>query len=181
MVLRLSKPSTDGACSCSISQYLRPISPEAVGVIYNESGKRAGINVRPEGKFDHHTEAKIRYPFHGHECRDTLVTLSRKAEVPEAVANFFIGHHPASCNALSMNLRLFSHSFNAEIEPTFLLPIPSNGRARLASFTFSLPSHGVNSSVGTFWDCFELSSHTKAPLPPVLALRYCPTTTNHSF
>ncbi len=69
-----------------------PISPEAVGVIYNESGKRAGINVRPEGKFDHHTGAKIRYPFHGHECRDSLVTLSRKAGVPEAVANFFIGH-----------------------------------------------------------------------------------------
>ena len=69
-----------------------PLTARAVSVIYNTAGKKAGVNVRPEGTFDHHTGPSIRYPFHGHEVRDTLVTLSRGAGVPEAVANFFIGH-----------------------------------------------------------------------------------------
>jgi hypothetical protein len=72
----------------------RPISPEAVSVIYNEAGKRAGVNVRPAGaKLDHRSGASIRYPFHGHEVRDHLVTIARGLDVPEAVANFFIGHN----------------------------------------------------------------------------------------
>ena len=64
----------------------RPIRPYLVSKIFRDLGVRTGINVRPTEKPDKYKGASIRYPFHSHEVRDTLVTIGRKAGVDAARA-----------------------------------------------------------------------------------------------
>ena len=70
----------------------RSISPATVGQTFRGSGKRAKVNVHrgpPMGDFK---GARLRYPFHSHEVRDTMITLARRVKADLAAANFFTGH-----------------------------------------------------------------------------------------
>lgn len=70
----------------------KPIESWTVSEIFRECGKEAGQNVKPMEKLAPYKGARRRYPFHSHECRDTLITIARRAGVELAVANFFCGH-----------------------------------------------------------------------------------------
>lgn len=76
-----------------LNQYDEPISPETISRIFTEAGKRAGINKMDQRvKLPEFKYASIRYPFHSHEVRDTLVTTAKKVGADIMVANFLIGH-----------------------------------------------------------------------------------------
>ena len=71
-------------------QYSDPLKGAGIGHIFRDGGKRAGVNVY-NGPTLAFKGARVRFPFHSHEVRDTLRTLARgKADV--AVAEFCIGH-----------------------------------------------------------------------------------------
>lgn len=59
--------------------------------MFNLSGKRAGVNVKNGVEKLPYKGARIRYPFHAHECRDTMITLAR-GNVDVAVPKFLTGH-----------------------------------------------------------------------------------------
>ena len=69
-----------------------PISPAAVGQIFRGAGKRAKINVHRGQPTSDFRGARLRYPFHSHEVRDTMITLARRAKADVDAANFFTGH-----------------------------------------------------------------------------------------
>lgn len=53
----------------------KPMDSTRVARTFNESGKRAGVNLTTgnlQGSMN-------RYPFHSHECRDTLITTAKRA------------------------------------------------------------------------------------------------------
>lgn len=76
-----------------VDQNDEPLDPRRVSVIFREAGVRAGINVRDASlPMEQFRGARIRYPFHSHEVRDTMITLARSAKADAAAANFFVGH-----------------------------------------------------------------------------------------
>lgn len=75
-----------------LNKYGQPISAGYVGMIFREAGKLAGVNVPPTLKLAKYQGATIRYPFHAHQARDTLITLRQRAHVDRAVVDFFAGH-----------------------------------------------------------------------------------------
>lgn len=75
-----------------VTDYGTPIEPAYVTQLFRTYGIRAGVNLVPREKMPKFKGAARRYPFHSHECRDTLVTLGRRAKVDMAVVNFFVGH-----------------------------------------------------------------------------------------
>jgi hypothetical protein len=70
----------------------RPIRPQTVSNVYREVGKRAAVNVPGGARMGQFKGARIRYPFHSHEVRDTLVTLARSCKADVEVAQFLTGH-----------------------------------------------------------------------------------------
>ena len=70
----------------------RPISSATVGRIFRDAGKRARVNIHIGNGVEDFKWARLRYLFHAHECRDTLITLARRAKADVAAANFFTGH-----------------------------------------------------------------------------------------
>ncbi len=70
-----------------------PINASSITNIYREVGKRAGLNVSNGAKVEQFRGARIRYPFHSHEVRDTLVTLARSCHADVSVAQFVTGHN----------------------------------------------------------------------------------------
>jgi len=70
----------------------RPLRSAAVGRIFRDTGKRANVNHRNGDKLESFKGARLRYPFHSHECRDTMITLARRMKADVAAANFFAGH-----------------------------------------------------------------------------------------
>jgi hypothetical protein len=68
------------------------LRPHYVTNLFEFYGVRSGVNVVPEEKVPRFKGAWRRYPFRSHECRDTLITLGRRAKVDSAVVNFFVGH-----------------------------------------------------------------------------------------
>lgn len=71
-------------------QYSDRLNGAGIGQIFRDAGKRAGVNVC-NGPTPAFKGARVRFPFHSHEVRDTLRTLARgRADV--AVAEFCIGH-----------------------------------------------------------------------------------------
>lgn len=96
--IRIYPPKSPKQLSISdpiyVSKWVRRLRPPNVCELFRDSGKRAGVNILPE-EFDHperYKGARIRYPFHSHEARDTLITIARRLKVDIAVANFFTGH-----------------------------------------------------------------------------------------
>jgi hypothetical protein len=87
-------PSPD-VLPCSDAVYLdlfgRGIKPDGVGTVFRNCGKRAGANVHSGPMPARYKGARVRYPFHSHEVRDTLRTLARGRADVEA-AEFFVGH-----------------------------------------------------------------------------------------
>ena len=75
-----------------LNKYGKPITPGYIGEIFREAGKLAGVNVSPQTKLAKYQGATMRYPFHAHQARDTLITLRQKARVDRAVVDFFAGH-----------------------------------------------------------------------------------------
>ena len=69
-----------------------PISPALVGQVFRGAGKRAKVNVHNGAPLGDFKGARLRYPFHSHEVRDTMITLARRAKADVAAANFFTGH-----------------------------------------------------------------------------------------
>ena len=85
----ISSSPTDFARSDPIylTRYGGALDPDEVGQIFRVSGKRAGSNVHLGPKPNDFKGAKIRYPWHSHEVRDTIRTLARgRADV--VVAEF---------------------------------------------------------------------------------------------
>ncbi|HLQ03966.1 MAG TPA: hypothetical protein VK114_04120, partial [Nitrososphaerales archaeon] len=70
----------------------RPLRPSYIATMFNRFGQRAGVNVRPRDDLPKGKEAKRRYPFHGHEVRDTAITLARTVKADREVVEFFCGH-----------------------------------------------------------------------------------------
>lgn len=69
------------------------INSGLVSTIFRKAGKRAGVNIRNhEPNMQELKGSSIRYPFHSHEVRDTLITLARRVKADTAAANFFAGH-----------------------------------------------------------------------------------------
>jgi len=75
-----------------LNKYGQPISPGYIGIIFRDAGKMAGVNVPPSVAPGKYQGATIRYPFHCHQARDTLITLRQRARVDRAVVDFFAGH-----------------------------------------------------------------------------------------
>lgn len=75
-----------------LADYGSAINSPMVTRIFTECGKMAGVNVVPEMEFERYQGAKIRYPYHSHEVRDTLVTLHRRCGVDKPVVDFLVGH-----------------------------------------------------------------------------------------
>ena len=75
-----------------VTDYNTPIEPEYVTKLFRIYGVRAGVNLVPQASLPNYKGASRRYPFHSHECRDTLVTIGRRVGVDMAVVNFFVGH-----------------------------------------------------------------------------------------
>lgn len=75
-----------------LNQNRDPIKPGTVCQVFNLSGKRAGVNVRSGDEKLPYKGARIRYPFHSHECRDTMITLAR-GKVDVTVPKFLTGHN----------------------------------------------------------------------------------------
>jgi integrase len=75
-----------------LNQRLGPIRPSNAWQVFNLSGKRAGINVRSGDEKQPYKGARVRYPFHSHECRDTMITLAR-GKVDVAVPKYLTGHN----------------------------------------------------------------------------------------
>jgi len=75
-----------------VYDYGPPLAAGYVCKVFRDWGKVAGVNQTPEERVARYHGASIRYPFHSHECRDTLVTLGRRVGVDLAVVNFFVGH-----------------------------------------------------------------------------------------
>lgn len=76
-----------------LTDYGAPMTAEYTSRIFHDLGVLAGVNMAPEEKLPRFKGAMRRYPFHSHECRDTLVTLGRRVGVDLAVVNFFVGHN----------------------------------------------------------------------------------------
>jgi len=74
------------------NQYGVAITASDCWKIFHEAGARAGVNVPDGTRSEQYKGARLRYPFRSHECRDTLVTLHRKAGADVVAANFFTGH-----------------------------------------------------------------------------------------
>ena len=74
-----------------LNQHGRPIRPSDVWHVFNDAGKRAGINVKGSTRSPY-KGASIRYPFRSHECRDTMVTLAKRVGADVVAPNFFVGH-----------------------------------------------------------------------------------------
>lgn len=74
------------------NQYGVTITPNDCRKIFHEGGARGGVNVPNGAQSERYKGARLRYPFRSHECRDTLVTLNRKADADVVAANFFTGH-----------------------------------------------------------------------------------------
>lgn len=70
---------------------LGAVSPFTVSEVFLRNGKRAGVNVVPDVKPAAYQGATIRYPFHSHECRDTIITLGSEKGVLNC-GNFICGH-----------------------------------------------------------------------------------------
>lgn len=74
-----------------VTHFGEPMQPGQAGDIFREAGKKAGVN-RPGPKRPEFKGATNRHVFQGHEVRDTMVTLARKAKADVIAANFFVGH-----------------------------------------------------------------------------------------
>ena len=75
-----------------VNQSGRPVRPADVWRVFNDVGKRAGINVQTETpEKTPFKGARTRYPFHSHEVRDVMVTLAR-GNVDPAIPKFLTGH-----------------------------------------------------------------------------------------
>jgi len=75
-----------------VSDFGTPLRSHYVTNLFEFYGVRSGVNVVPEERVPRYKGAWRRYPFRSHECRDTLVTLGRRARVDSAGVNFFVGH-----------------------------------------------------------------------------------------
>jgi hypothetical protein len=77
-----------------ITKHQDSISPSFVSLLFREAGKTAGVNVEPDSKPGLFRGAERRYPFHSHECRDTLLTLAKRKDIraDPVAANYFAGH-----------------------------------------------------------------------------------------
>jgi site-specific recombinase XerC len=95
--IKIKPASTPNQQATSDPIYLtkegRRLVPAYVSVLFNDAGKRAGVNIQPPEKLPRYKGATRQYPFHSHEVRDTLVTLGRRAGVDQAIVNFFVGHN----------------------------------------------------------------------------------------
>lgn len=69
-----------------------PMQPRTIGILFLQAGKHAGVNLPPIVKPQEYKGATIRYPFHSHEVRDTLITLARRVKADPIAANWFVGH-----------------------------------------------------------------------------------------
>jgi hypothetical protein len=68
-----------------------PMQASTVTEIFRNVGKRAGINKSNGHKPGKYKGARLRYPFHSHECRDVMITLAR-GKVDIAIPKFLTGH-----------------------------------------------------------------------------------------
>ena len=75
-----------------LTDYGTAIAARYITHLFEGYGVRSGVNVVPDEKALPFKGAARRYPFRSHECRDTLVTLARRAKVDLPAANYFIGH-----------------------------------------------------------------------------------------
>jgi len=74
-----------------IDQYGNALTAKAIGHVFRDAGRRAGINVNHGPGPGLYKGARIRYGFHSHECRDVIKTLAR-GRADQAVAEFCLGH-----------------------------------------------------------------------------------------
>ena len=74
-----------------VTKYGKAMDPGNISTVFREAGRAVGINVSP-GKVERYRGATIRYPLHGHQVRDTLITLRQRCGVDRAVVDFFCGH-----------------------------------------------------------------------------------------
>jgi hypothetical protein len=72
-----------------VQQGGEPIDSTRVTRVFCESGMRAGVNVSNGEVVE---GARNRYPFHSHECRDTIITLTKRARADPVAAQWFTGH-----------------------------------------------------------------------------------------
>jgi hypothetical protein len=71
---------------------VRPLRAVYIATLFNRFGQRAGVNERPKDSLPKGKEAKRRYPFHGHEVRDTAISLARTVRADRDAVEFFCGH-----------------------------------------------------------------------------------------
>lgn len=68
-----------------------PLRPGTVTELFREIGKRAGVNRSNGHKSGQFKGARIRYPWHSHEVRDTMTTIAR-GKVDLAIPRFLTAH-----------------------------------------------------------------------------------------
>lgn len=94
--IKVKKPANPQMLATSdaiyVTDYGAPVVARYITNLFERYGVRSGVNVKPGDKVQPFKGAARRYPFRSHECRDTLVTLARRAKVDMPAANFFIGH-----------------------------------------------------------------------------------------
>jgi hypothetical protein len=73
-----------------INKYMKPLRPYGVATMFLKTGKKTGLNIEPPLRGE--KRRGIRYPFHSHEVRDTLITLRKREGVDKDVVDFFVGH-----------------------------------------------------------------------------------------
>jgi hypothetical protein len=71
---------------------VRALRASYIATLFNRFGQRAGVNERPHDDLPKGKEAKRRYPFHGHEVRDTAVSLARTVRADRDAIEYFCGH-----------------------------------------------------------------------------------------
>jgi hypothetical protein len=71
---------------------IRPLRASYIATLFNRFGQRAGVNVRVKNNLPARASAKNRYPFHGHEVRDTAISLARTVRADRDAIEFFCGH-----------------------------------------------------------------------------------------
>ncbi len=75
-----------------ISKTGKGISPAYVSVSFRRWGMKAGVNVKSMEKVGRYHGSMIRYPFHCHEFRDTMLSIASTLGL-RPVAEFFLAHN----------------------------------------------------------------------------------------
>jgi site-specific recombinase XerC len=76
-----------------LTDYGAAVAARYITNLFERYGVKSGVNVKSGKKVQPFKGASRRYPFRSHECRDTLVTLARRAKVDLPAASFFIGRN----------------------------------------------------------------------------------------